>query len=79
MSDEEKREIQQQTRQECFRIAALESRYWAGVTDTAFGNDDDRHLADISIGACGAAANISAAILMGKTEEQYAKEIEARK
>ena len=72
MTDEEKREVEFQTRQECARIAYLESQYWGSV-------DDDRpHMADICIGAMGAAANISAAIFMGKTSAQVAEDIESR-
>lgn len=72
MTDEEKREVQLQTRLECARIAALESQYWGFV-------DDERpHMADICIGAMGACANVSAAIFMGKTAAQVAEDIESR-
>ena len=72
MTPEEKVAVQRETRFECARIAALESHYWADLDDERPG------LAEICIGALGASANIAAAILMGKTEEQVREEIERR-
>ena len=59
----------------CARIAAIESRYWAGVDAK---NDLGSMLDLISVGAMGAASNICAAILRGVTPEQFEKEIAAR-
>lgn len=72
MTDEERKEIEHQTRTQCARIAALESNYWAGV------EDDRPHMQDICIGAMGAAANICAALFMGRTEEEVCEDIENR-
>jgi hypothetical protein len=72
MTDKEKREVQFQTRMECARIAALESNYWGFV------EDDRPHMADICIGAMGAAANIAGALFLGRTEKQVVDEIERR-
>jgi hypothetical protein len=72
MTDEEKLEVQFQTRMECARIAALESNYWGFV------EDDRPHMGDICIGAMGAAANIAGALFLGKTEKQVADDIERR-
>lgn len=72
MTDEERKEIEHQTRMQCAKIAALESNYWAGV-------DDERpHMQDICMGAMGAAANIAAALFMGRTEEEVCTDIENR-
>jgi hypothetical protein len=59
-------------REMCARIAGAECAYWAAV-------DSDRRDVDMmSIGAMGAAANICAAILMGRSPEQHEAEIRAR-
>jgi hypothetical protein len=57
-------------REQCARLAAIEAAYW--------GRLEDERVQEISIGAMGAASNICAAILMGKTPEQYEREVRAR-
>ena len=66
MSDEERR-----IREDCGRIAALESYYWAEC--------ENESIAQICIGRMGAAANICGAILLGTTAEEYEKQIAKRK
>ena len=57
-------------RERCARLASIEAHYWARL--------EDERVQEISIGAMGAASNICAAILMGKTPEQYEREVAAR-
>lgn len=72
MTDEERKEVEYQTRMRCARIAAMESNYWAGV------DSESPHMPDIAMGALGAAANIAANLFMDRTEEQVSIEIEER-
>jgi len=54
------------------QIAAEEAHYWGAVEC-----DDPFHVG-LVLGALGAAANISAALFMGKTVEQVRTEIQTR-
>lgn len=54
------------------RIAALESEYWATLQSI------NPTVDAIAIGACGAAANIAAAIAMGTSPEDYEVQLAAR-
>ncbi len=55
---------------ECARIAAAESQYWQAIEKEEF--------RDISIGAMGAAANICAAIVKGRTLRQFKVDLKSR-
>lgn len=70
MTAEERAEVRRETQMECARIAAIESHYWAGV--------EGEKLQEISIGAIGAAANICAALFMGRNEYEFREEIQKR-
>ncbi len=72
MSDKDVEELESRVRHECASIASAESAYWAEL------ESDEAPLRDIVIGGMGAAANIAAAILLGRTPEEYAADIKAR-
>jgi hypothetical protein len=76
VTDRERRAVEEEVRDECARIAALEAKYWAGVDD---GTPEPRSWREGRLlGAMAAASNICAAILAGRSSDEVEADIARR-
>jgi len=64
-ASEVERETLANERKRCLRIAAMEADYWREC------DDEDQTMANIVIGALGAASNVCVAILQGTSAEEF--------